>query len=250
MDSTSDLVEFWTKLECAKKPAGFLHPDDRERVLKDGVIHPQSSTEFYRDHWKPKGPDRRIIASLIPKPFVGRLEKSRIVIVLANPGFEPGDLSEIDDKHFRDAAWRNLWQMIPQGEFPFYFLNPEFAWHPGFRWWNRVLGSLIKSLEASRTSRLEVLRFLADNLSCIESFPYHSECFPGSWVLGLPSSTIAKAAVDHLIGQGDRLVHIMRPRDWARNRTSNCSVLVNSANQRNCALTADQVKVYLKFLQP
>ncbi len=248
MDSISDLVEFWRKLECAEKPAGFLHPLDRKHVIDKGAIHPQSPTEFFRDHLRTKGPDRRIIASLIPKPFIGSLERSRVVIVLANPGFEPGDLSETGHGGFQDALWQNLRQTIPPGKFPFFFLNPEFAWHPGFRWWNRVLGKLIKDFAPRHGSELGALSFLADRIVCIESFPYHSAEFPGGWAWKLPSSKKAKAAVDHLIVKRDRLVHIIRPREWSRALASDGTLLVGSANSRNCALSDEALSLYRRFL--
>lgn len=235
-------------LKRSKGPTALLHPKDRERVLKEEPINPQSSTEFYRDYWKREERDRRIVASLIPKPFFGRLEGSRIVIVLANPGFKPGDLSEVDDKSFSEAAWRNLRQTIPQGEFPFFFLNPEFSWHPGFRWWTRVLEGLIRDLAPRHGSELGAMRFLADRIVCVESFPYHSESFPGVWTLKLPSSRKAKALVDHLVVERDRLVHMIRPREWTRSLASDGTLLVGSANARNCALSEEALSIYRRFL--
>ncbi len=248
MNNLEKLVRFWKSLDRAEKPTNWIHPSDRERISETRSIHPESATALYRDYSMTEGSDSRIIGSLLPQPFIGSLVHRKVVIVLANPGFNPGDLHEMKNKEFSEVVWNNLVQQIPAGKFPFYFLNPEFAWHPGFRWWNRVLGRLITCAARRFESKLEALRFLADRISCIESFPYHSESFPGSWVLGLPSSTVAKAAVDHLVGQGDRLVHIMRPREWAKGHTTNHSLLVNPANQRNCALTDKQVRFYLSIL--
>ncbi len=242
------LIEHWRKLEAPCSDKARIHPADVGQLRGKPMICPSNAAEYFAhvDHQQNMG--GQIIGSLLPKPYIGSLHSCRVLIVLANPGFSPGDLEEIRHRGFQEAVERNLRQEIPQGEFPFYFLNPEFAWHPGFKWWTRVLGKLITDLASSRRSTLQALSFLADHLACVESFPYYSKQFPGAWALKCPSSIVAKEAVNTVVNRQDRLVHLLRPPEWRKDLPAVRTVLSGGANPRNCVFSQEAVDSYRTFL--
>jgi len=81
---------------------------------------------------------------------------------------------------------------------PFFFLDPRFAWHGGFDWWNSKLAKVIDRLAAARkTSFAEARTYLGSKLASIEMIPYHSASFKdqGGWLRNLRSVSLARAFV-------------------------------------------------------
>jgi hypothetical protein len=109
---------------------------------------------------------------------------------MLNPGLSPGDyFAEYEVTQFREAHIRNLLQENTNDEFPFLFLDPRFAWHPGFEYWQRKLDDIAQALaDQERVSYQKALRHLAQNVACLELMPYHSKSFgAGQLLKQLPS---------------------------------------------------------------
>lgn len=111
-----------------------------------------------RDHY-------RVHLEILPEPFLGN-PLADIVLLSLNPGFSiEEERFHHFDVDFRSAALANLSHApIP---YPFYFLEPGKS-SPGHVWWQQRLKSLID---------LYGHRVIANNVLCLESFPYHSEHF-------------------------------------------------------------------------
>ena len=72
---------------------------------------------------------------LLPMPFAGNFEKASIFVIMLNSGLSAGDyFAEQYRPEFWNAHIRNLRQENANDEFPLIFLNPQFAWHPGFEY--------------------------------------------------------------------------------------------------------------------
>lgn len=207
------LTQFWSKLPI-QEGALYVHPDDHEWFHKNRWdIQSQSVSSF--DNFVRSNrfgaDDKQLHLSLLPVPFAGNLEDAKIFILLMNPGLSPSDYYAEENPNFRAACIRNLRQSNGNDEFPFFSLNPEFAWSGGFIWWEaRLRPILVRLMETSQFSTYyEALAFLAKKIAVIELAPYHS--VGGSALNGsgkpwknLPSVNQARSFVQRLCASRER----------------------------------------------
>jgi hypothetical protein len=68
---------------------------------------------------------------------------------------------------------RNLRQELDGMEFPFVFLDPEFGWHPGFRWLEEELRDVATIIAKRKYNGryLDALRELSRRVAAIELVP-------------------------------------------------------------------------------
>jgi hypothetical protein len=109
--------------------------------------------------------EHRINDGSIPEPFIGNPEIATVILLNLNPGDSPQDQAAHRDPAFRRALIRNLRHETQ--DYPFYPLNPEFAWTPCANWWNMHLRALFDVGGLDR-------RVVAQRLCVVEWFPYHS----------------------------------------------------------------------------
>lgn len=125
-----------------------------------------------------KSGDRRLHLGLIPVPFMGDMLNASIYILMINPGLGPADYFEYEVPSFQQALRANLRQEHRPGGIPFVFLDPQFAWHGGFRYWDQKLKGVIEELAASKcTSLADARTTLGRKLAVIQLVPYHSAVF-------------------------------------------------------------------------
>jgi hypothetical protein len=137
--------------------------------------------------------DRSLHLGLCPLPFVGNPSKASIFILMLNPGLSPGDYFAEQQDGFREALWANL-----KGQSDFLYLNPHYAWHPGFYYWHGKLASVVRELAArASVSYEEALKRAATKICVIELVPYHSISFGLSdrVVRGMRSPVLARQFV-------------------------------------------------------
>ncbi len=120
--------------------------------------------------------DPRVHLGLLPIPFLGNLGTADVFILLLNPGLTPMDyLAEERNPGYREALGANLRQETPEGLPDFFILAPDFAWHPGFSYWNGKLRELAKEAERQRgCSYAEALVWLGSRVAAVQLVPYHS----------------------------------------------------------------------------
>lgn len=107
-----------------------------------------------------------IRTELIPEPYLGN-PSSKIILLNLNPGFSIKDKSfHNDNDYFINSCRKNL--LHKNQEYPFYLLDPKNSNAPGYKWWTQKLKELINKFGA---------KTLANNIFCIEFFPYHSKKF-------------------------------------------------------------------------
>lgn len=121
----------------------------------------------------------RFHLGLLPQPFVGNLAQASVFILLLNPGFNAGDYYALHHSPaYAEAIKRNLSQQNGGDDFPFFFLNPQFAWTAGGRWWQARLHSIAAELSRQNNIQLQdALQHMSRHLACLEMFPYHSSSF-------------------------------------------------------------------------
>jgi hypothetical protein len=145
----------WTKLPSA--PAFVLASD--QHLIN---IHNGRAVENYK-----------IVTEMYPEPYVGNPEAD-IVILNLNPGFDGENDLRQHQKNlpFIDLLKSNL--NHTHLDYPFFYLDPTVSDTPGYRWWNKRLKTLLKSVGSKK---------LANSLLCLEFFPYHSSKFNFNQVL-------------------------------------------------------------------
>ncbi len=136
----------WTNLP---KNEPFILDEDKEEITKFNY-------EIKEDY--------KIHLELLPEPFLGN-PKSNIVLLNLNPGYHDEDFQfHNNNSYFIEILKKNL--SHKEQNYPFYLLNPKIAESPGYKWWSLKLKSLIQKVGIEK---------VANELFCIEFFPYHSK---------------------------------------------------------------------------
>ncbi len=152
------------------------------------------------DFCKPN--DKRLHLGLIPVPFIGDMLSASIYVLMLNPGLGPGDYFEYKVPSLKRALIANLRQKRKPGVMPFIFLDPSFAWHGGFGYWDRKLKKVMAALAASKDMSLADARStLASKLAVVQLVPYHSVGSNQRALQQLPSVRLAKDFVRRRVAE-------------------------------------------------
>ena len=122
-----------------------------------------------------KSDDKRLHLGLIPVPFMGDMLNASIYVLMLNPGLGRGDYFEYKVPSLRRALIANLRQERKPGVVPFVCLDPRFAWHGGFGYWDQKLMGVMEALAAFKGISLADARsMLGSELAVVQLVPYHS----------------------------------------------------------------------------
>jgi hypothetical protein len=165
------LVSAWRDL-CGTSP--FILKGDEYLVQKE-LCHPFATfRDYVQDPRHGLDPEYKFHTGLFPVPYVGRLDRARVFILMTNPGFGPHDyFGEHEVDAFRAAMLANLRQELVDGDCWIPYLNPAFFWHGGFAYWRQKLRDFIGETTSVSVFK-ETLRNLASSVAFIEAIPYHS----------------------------------------------------------------------------
>jgi hypothetical protein len=203
----------WRRFQCEQAP--YVLPGD------ESVLNPQCCRRF--SGWKgfiadPEfGAPRRskFHLDLLPTPFVGNLRTACVYLLMLNPGFGSHDyFGEYEVPEFHTALINNLRQARSNS---FFFLDPRFSWHGGFRYWHTKLRNTVDALAKDfDISYGNARKFFQEKLAVIELAPYHSKksAVLGPVLKSLHSVRLAKDFVhDELLPRaksGDCLLVVTR----------------------------------------
>ena len=153
---------------CAQCKGYRLIPNPWHELPLSGPYVLQRDAQAIGDFNRTARDHHRVHLEILPEPFLGN-PLADIVLLSLNPGFSiEEERFHHFDADFRGGALANLSHTpIP---YPFYFLEPGKA-SPGHMWWQQRLKSL---------TDLYGHRAVANNVLCLEYFPYHSERFHSS----------------------------------------------------------------------
>jgi hypothetical protein len=192
------LVEFWKQLAVDKPP--FIAPGDK---LPNECVSIYSSPEDYiKSKSFGKHHDTDFHVGLLPIPYVGNLQNATIFLLMLNPGLSAGDyFAEYESPTYREVCIRNLRKENIQDEYPFISLDPRFAWHPGFEYWQNKLDSIVQELSKQlNLSYQDAIKHLSQKIACLELVAYHSKSFGANQIFeGLPSTKIMKEYVQRTL---------------------------------------------------
>ena len=126
-------------------------------------VLPEDKQEILKYNKKVNKDENLIRTELIPEPYLGD-PSSEIILLNLNPGFSIKDkLFHNDNDYFIKSCRKNL--LHKDQEYPFYLLDPKNSKAPGYKWWTQKLKKLINKFGN---------KAVANNIFCIEFFPYHS----------------------------------------------------------------------------
>ncbi len=118
---------------------------------------------FIEEHNNCSNDRKRVDIKLLPEPFMG-MPSAEIILLNLNPGRNKNDIKYHHQATFQGLNAHNLHHK--RAIYPFYLLNPDLKDCPGYKWWGKKLGHLIKKFDRRRVSQ---------KICCIEFFPYHSK---------------------------------------------------------------------------
>lgn len=116
--------------------------------------------------------DKKIHLELWPEPYLGDPD-APVVLLNANPGYDELDLLAHKKPAFAQKARQNLLHGLNKTDYPFYLLDPDLTFAPGFWWWRKTLKDLIDHDKSKPIE--ERLKIVAKRVFCVEYFPYHSK---------------------------------------------------------------------------
>ena len=185
-----DLLSAWQKWD-ADSPPYILKADADVLKSSDDVVTYRSYDASKSHDFSQK--DKKLHLGLLPGPFMGDMLNASIYVLTLNPGLDKYDYyGDYEMPAFRQALLANLKQECLERVLPFTFLNPQFDWHGGFKYWRSRSKKVIQALADRRRVRYEVARSeLGKKFAVIELFPYHSAEFNDKWLSCLPSVRLA-----------------------------------------------------------
>ncbi|MCV3766179.1 hypothetical protein [Rhizobium sp. TRM95796] len=207
------LTQFWNEMPCEAEP--FVHPRDRDWMLAPKVADSvRLNAPADPKDWIEEARGSRVQFGLLPIPYLGDLKRADIIICLLNPGLEAGDFhAELRMREFRAAVSRSLRQDFQGDErYPFLFLDPQWCWTGGHRWWAKKLKGIISAIsEFYECSFDDATAKLACRIAAVELFPYHSATFAMHRALtAIPSCDQAREFVRKAIHDSDKIVIVTR----------------------------------------
>ena len=103
-----------------------------------------------------------------PEPFIGD-PNAPFYILLGNPGRdiknEKTNIFDIRHKNLESIIFKNL--NHSNTKYPFYYLDPDFEFHSGYKWWRETFKNLQSETKASYDN-------ISKNFFCVELYGYHS----------------------------------------------------------------------------
>lgn len=231
----SNLIECWRVCRFDTPP--FILPDDESEIPDNMRSLYQSFDEFIVGDKFGQIEDKSLHVGLLPIPYIGNLSGASVFILMLNPGLSPGDyFAEQGNSEFKEAHLRNLRQENGGDEFPFFFLDPLFSWHPGFEYWQgKVYDIALAFMRKEQVTYQDALKRIARNIACLELMPYHSKAFGAGSLLKRLTSTklMLEYAQDIVIPKarsGDATVIVTRgARHWDLDSHRNVVVYESSA---------------------
>ncbi len=200
--------------------------------------------------------DKRLHFGRIPTPYLGDLRNAKVYILTLNPGHQPIDYWwDFQRPDFREAMKRNLKQIQPV---KFDFLNPEFAGHPGSKYWKKKFKDVIDGLTSETVTPHAAQAKIASATAVIQLVPYPSVKGDGVAELSdrLESTLLAKMFVKkHVLKKvrnREAIAVVLRQR-WRWNAALDPRIgpkkgIFRNQNPRNAHLPAEAKKVIIQML--
>lgn len=214
----NSLSKFWKNGVQYDKDLGYFHREDKNALLslKKNKCCYRTAKEFIESEGDPFKDQLHL--GLYPSPYLGDLEKAKVVLGFLNPGFGIADYIVEEDAEFRKLLKDNLNNIFSK-EYPYFTLDPKFLWTPASQWIHKKLNGVINKVkDKSKLSYWKAVSLISKRIASVELFPYHSSNFNLSTktLNTFPSKVAANEAVIELLEKGEQLIIITRRanKDW------------------------------------
>jgi hypothetical protein len=177
------LISDWRSSDLTRSPYLFVRDVPvYERYASDRFCHYSTLRDYAESNEFCAPRETKFHVGLYPQPYFGNLKTASIFMLMLNPGLHGSDYyAEENCPEYRVALRANLCQENGDSDYPFFFLDPQFAWHSGFEYFHSRFRKVLQSLKVkSKLSYIQALRHLARNLACLQLVPYHSKAFGAS----------------------------------------------------------------------
>lgn len=125
---------------------------------------------------RPVAPSEQVRLEIPPTPFIGNPNTARVVLLTVSPSWNDEKAAEYESNpEYVKQVWQNL--TFDNVEYPFCFLNPEFAETSASQWWTAYLKDLIEACDEKTEGR--GLEAVAHGVFAVSFFPYHVNNFKG-----------------------------------------------------------------------
>lgn len=132
---------------------------------------------------------------------MGRVD-APVMLLGSNPSFSTEDEPFYNDPYIRQQWQKNI--LHQPMEYPFYLINPRLKGKGGgYEWWSQKLGHLIKATRLDK---------VANNLCCVEYFPYHTSTYTDK--LQVPSQRYNSYLVRQAIKRESLIIVMSRKKWW------------------------------------
>jgi hypothetical protein len=233
------LIQAWAEWSPDRPP--YILRDDEEVLSspRSQAFTAPTYTRWEDVYSQPelgKPGDRKLQLGLMPHPFCGDMLNAEIYTLMLNPGYGPHNyFAELEVPVYREAVLKNLRQEFDHDSYPFYLLNPEFAWSGGYVWWHKKFAFIIDEISKKTGMNYSNTRkLLSQKIANIELVPYHSTSFydPASWTKKLESAKLAREFVNEYVlpkVQRDEAILIVtrQVREWDLPEHRNITVYSN-----------------------
>lgn len=221
----------WQKIDF-KKDEEYVCP----KYLKDDrdIIDEEND----RSHKAKSKRKYKLRTDLFPMPFVGEIEESEIFLLQANPGASLGTATNEPPskkcqlfESYRVRVEKCLRQNFSEGDYPFYFLDPEIWWVHGSYWWRETLGDLIEAVAINQlevegrdgiykmleegTDFRPIYKLTSKKICAVELYGYRSKNYrrPQEW---FESCEFQAQIVNHAINQDKQIILMRAEKDWKK----------------------------------
>lgn len=131
-----DLIKCWRK--CPLNTPPFVLPQDSvllDPKYRKNVTICRTFDDYIHSAVFGQQVDHTAHLGLIPTPYMENLARANVFILMMNPGLQASNYVEEKDPNVRAALQNNLLQRGLDRRYPFIWLNPEYAYNAGFRFW-------------------------------------------------------------------------------------------------------------------
>ncbi|MFA7097116.1 MAG: hypothetical protein WC383_11645 [Gammaproteobacteria bacterium] len=217
-----DIVKFWR--EFVPREGNNIHPMDEEYLFGKGKSKKCSTIKISHSiENKPEHP-HTFRLGLLPQPYMGDIENSRIVLVMLNPGFAGNEYEEHRDPISKEAILNTIYQRFDGhlSNSRYMYLNHVFSETAGYKYLcnekrkgqeKGIIRDCIDEFSVTLSiSKINAEKFVSNNICMIEPIPYHSEKF-GSMtkcLQGLPSFLKAKEYLEEKVKDERNKMFIVR----------------------------------------
>lgn len=220
------LTQAWAEWSSSTPPFALESDKAVLSLERSQAFIAPTYTKWKDVHTQPelgKPGDNKLQLGILPHPFCGDVLNAEIYLLMLNPGYGPHDyFAELEIPEYREASLKNLRQEFDEDGYPFYLLNPKFAWSGGYIWWHKKLAYIIEETsKKTGMSYADSRKRLSQKIANIELVPYHSTSFrdPVGWTEKLESAKLAREFVNEYVlpkvkRGGATLIVTRKVREW------------------------------------